>query len=86
MTVYYSHIAASNAVSNAVSWMLILLLLHHSGHLQLQKPLLQLLVNMAASSSICLQHIWDQCFPGRFAALAKTLSGTHGCNLCHHCY
>ncbi len=66
--------------------MLILLLLYHSGHLQLQKPLLQLLVNMAASSSTCLQHIWDQCFPGRFAALAKTLSGRHGCNLSDHCY
>ncbi|DBA95944.1 TPA: hypothetical protein ACH3X1_001465 [Trebouxia sp. C0004] len=50
-----------------------------SCHLQLQKPLLQLLVNMAASSSTCLQHIWDQCFPGRFVALAKTLSeGTAG--------
>ena len=65
--------------------MLILLLLYHSGHLQLQKPLLQLLVNMAASSSTCLQHIWDQCFPGRFHALAKTLSGTHGCSLHDHC-
>ncbi len=46
-----------------------------AGNIQLQKLVLQFMVNMAASSQACLQHIWDECFPGRLAAVATSLSG-----------
>ncbi|KAL3153844.1 hypothetical protein ABBQ32_013419 [Trebouxia sp. C0010 RCD-2024] len=42
-----------------------------AGSLQIQKFLLQLLVNMAASSPTCSQRIWAQLFPDRLAALAE---------------
>lgn len=57
-------------------WGLITCHAKFAGNLQMQRLLLQLLVNMAASSSSCLKQIWSQSFPHRLAAFAETSQGT----------
>ena len=41
----------------------------------IQKFVLQLLVNMTASSPVCLELLWAQFFPGRLSALASASQG-----------
>lgn len=55
-----------------------------AGNLQMQKLLLQLLVNMAASSSSCSKQIWSQSFPDRLVAVAETPQGMSGLHRATH--